>query len=71
MKNKLGLKDLSDKELLERLDAEKVSLVKLKINHAISPLENTSILRNTRRNIARINTEITKRQMTGVNSKVE
>ncbi|MBO6116930.1 MAG: 50S ribosomal protein L29 [Bacteroidales bacterium] len=71
MKNNLGLKELSDKELQERLEAEQMQLVKLKINHAVSPLENPNILRTTRKNIARINTEITKRQMSSDNSKVE
>ena len=71
MKNNLGLKELSDKELQERLEVEQMQLVKLKINHAVSPLENPNILRTTRKNIARINTEITKRQMSSDNSKVE
>ena len=71
MKNNLGLKDLSDKELQERLEAEQMTLVKMKINHAVSPLDNTNILKVTRRNIARIHTEITKRQMSSVSSKVE
>ncbi|MGP1515759.1 MAG: 50S ribosomal protein L29 [Bacteroidales bacterium] len=71
MKNKLVLKDLSDKELQERLEVEQVQLVKMKINHAVSPLENTSVLKKARRDIARINTEIRKRQLSSENSKVE
>ena len=58
MKNNLGLKELSDKELQERLEAEQRELVKMKINHAVSPLENPNLLATTRKNIARINTEI-------------
>ncbi|MCH3923574.1 MAG: 50S ribosomal protein L29 [Bacteroidales bacterium] len=68
MKNKIGLKELSDKELRERLDAEKMQLVKMKINHAVSPLENPNLIRVTRKNIARINTEITKRELNPVSS---
>lgn len=65
------LKDLSDKELQERLEAEQMQLVKMRINHAVSPLENPNILNTTRKNIARINTEIRMRQISSENSKVE
>ena len=68
MKNKIGLKELSDKDLRERWDAEKMQLVKMKINHAVSPLENPNLIRVTRKNIARINTEITKRELNPVSS---
>ncbi len=69
MKNNLGLKELSDKELLERLEAEQTELVKMKINHAISPLENPNLLSATRKNIARINTEISLRKKMAKESK--
>ncbi len=62
MKNNLGLKELSDKELQERLEAEQMQLVKMKINHAVSPLENPNLLATIRKNIARINTEISLRR---------
>ncbi len=62
MKNS-GLKDLSVAELQERLDAEKAQLVKLRINHAVSPIENPSIIKKTRKNVARIYTEISRRQL--------
>ena len=71
MKNKLMLKDLSDKELQERLEIEQMQLVKMRINHAVSPLENPNVLNTTRKNIARINTEIRMRQISSENSKVE
>ena len=63
MKNNLGLKELSDKELAERLEVEQMQLVKLRINHSVSPLENSSILNLTRKNIARIHTEMRMRQL--------
>ena len=71
MKNKIALKELSDKELQERLEAEKIQVVKMKINHAVSPLENPNILRTSRRNIARMNTEIRQRQLNSENVKKE
>lgn len=67
MKNS-ELKELSVAELQERLDAEKVQLTKLRISHAVSPLENPNIVRETRRNVARINTEIRRRQLSSADS---
>lgn len=67
MKNS-ELKELSVAELQERLDAEKVQLTKLRINHAVSPLENPNIVRETRRNVARINTEVRRRQLSSADS---
>ncbi|MDR1725356.1 MAG: 50S ribosomal protein L29 [Bacteroidales bacterium] len=52
------LKELSNIELQEKLEIEMTRLVKLRINHAVSPLENTNVLKNTRKDIARINTEL-------------
>lgn len=62
MKNNLGLKELTDKELQDRLETEQMQLVRMKINHAVSPLENPNLLATTRKNIARINTEISLRR---------
>jgi large subunit ribosomal protein L29 len=47
------IKELSSQELLERLDNEKATLVRMKLNHAISPLDNPIKIKYTRRNIAR------------------
>lgn len=71
MKNNLGLKELSDKELQERLEAEQMQLVKIKINHAVSPLENPNVISEARKNVARINTEIRMRQLKAESSKQE
>ncbi len=48
------LKDLSVKDLQDRIEAEKVQLSKLKIQHAVSPVENPSIIKKSRRDIARM-----------------
>ena len=53
--------DLPEKELIEKLDNEKDYLVKLKLNHAISPLDNPLKIKETRRNIAKILTEMHRR----------
>ncbi len=57
------IKELSSQELLERLDNEKSMLVKMKLNHAISPLDNPMKIKFTRKNIARIQTELRKREL--------
>ncbi len=57
------IKELSDKEILERLDAEKSHLLRLKMNHAISPLDNPLQIKDVRRNIARIATELRQREL--------
>lgn len=59
------LKELSLKELEERVDNERNFLSKLKLNHAISPLDNPMKIRGIRRDIARMETELKDRQLTG------
>ena len=61
MKNS-ELIELTDKELNERLDTEKDYILRLRLNHAISPLDNPMKIKGSRRNIARIITEINKRK---------
>ena len=55
---------LTDKELIERADEEKIILTKLKLNHAVSPLDNPNKITYSRRTLARILTEIHKRKIT-------
>ena len=57
MKNK-ELIDLSITEIQDKLATESARLAKLKIAHTISPLENTNILKETRKNIARLSAKI-------------
>lgn len=53
---------LSDQELKEKIEIEKSKLTKLKLQHAVSPIENPMEIRNARKTIARLLTEYTKRQ---------
>ena len=48
------IRELSAKDLQERIDAERVNLDTLKMNHAISPLEDSSKIKKARKNIARM-----------------
>lgn len=62
MKN-TEIRELSDKELVERIDTEKGFQLKQKLNHAVSPLENPIKIRDTRKTIARLMTEKRKREL--------
>ncbi|MBO5464099.1 MAG: 50S ribosomal protein L29 [Alistipes sp.] len=48
------IKDMSVQDLQERIDAEKTKLASLKVQHAVSPVENPSIIKKSRRDIARM-----------------
>jgi len=52
---------LSTEELQAKLKEEKDVLNKLKLNHSISPLENPIKIRDSRKSVARVSTELTKR----------
>lgn len=57
------IRELSTAELKERLDEELKQLVKLRLNHAVSPLENPNKIKVYRKTIARIKTELRKREL--------
>lgn len=57
------IRELSTPELIERLDEERMQLNKLKMNHAVSPLENPNKIKAYRRTVARLVTELHKRNM--------
>jgi len=52
---------LSTVELQAKMKEEKAVFLKLKLNHAISPIENPIKIRDSRKDIARLSTELTKR----------
>ena len=51
------------KELEERLENEENMLARMRMNHAVSPLDNPNKIVETRRNIARLKTEMRARQI--------
>ena len=57
------INELGTAELIERLDEEKKQLVKLKLNHAVSPLENPNKITVYKKAIARMETELRRRQL--------
>jgi len=54
--------DTPENELLEMLASEKEKLSKMKMSHEVSPLENPKLITATRKVIARIKTELSKRK---------
>ncbi len=50
------IRELSIKEIEERIENEKNFLFRQKLNHAISPIDNPLKIRASRRNIARLYT---------------
>ena len=53
---------MSVADLRERIQIEKANLDSMKINHAISPLEDTSKFKKTRRDIARMITVLAQKE---------
>ena len=52
---------LTDDELNDKLGAFQKNMHDMKLTHAVSPLENPIQIRNIRRTIARLKTELLKR----------
>ncbi len=61
------INELSTADLNERIEEERKQLVRLKLNHAVSPLENPNKIKAYRKTIARLMTELKKRQLTETN----
>jgi len=61
------IKKLSDKELSEKIANEKQMMVKLNLQHAVSPIENPMRVRAQRKLVARLLTEVSARK-NGVNT---
>ncbi|MBN8703213.1 MAG: 50S ribosomal protein L29 [Bacteroidetes bacterium] len=57
------IKQLSTTDLAERVKGEKGTLEKLKLNHAVSPIENPLKIRAQRRLVARLKTELRQREL--------
>ena len=62
------IRELGTAELIERLEEEKKQLVKLKLNHAVSPLENPNKIKAYKKSIARMETELRRRTLEEANN---
>ena len=57
------IKELSIKDLMDKIAEEKLGLTKLKMGHKVSPIENPLKIRQSRRTVARLATELRKRKL--------
>ena len=55
------IRELSVKEIEERIDTYQAQLLKLKMNHTVSPLDNPMKIQEMRKTISRMKTILTER----------
>ena len=67
MKN-TEIRELSNTELGVRIKAERLQMTKTIFNHAVTPLENTNTIKDSKKLIARLLTEQKSRQLAGQNA---
>ena len=65
MKKQEAIREMSTADLNDRLDQAREQLVKMRLNHAVSPLDNPNQIRATRKDIARYLTELRRRELEG------
>lgn len=58
------INEMTINEIIEKIDTERAELIRLELNHSISPLENPMQIRHLRRNIARLQTILRQKQLT-------
>jgi large subunit ribosomal protein L29 len=63
------VKEMSTADLIDRLEEEQKLLTRLKLNHAVSPLDNPHKITETKKTIARMKTELRKRELEETNKK--
>ena len=56
------IRELTVAEIAERIETEKTNLLRAKLNHAVSPVENPTTLKKARRDIARMMTILAQKQ---------
>ena len=57
------IKSLETKELAEKLETAVANYNQMKLNHAVTPMENPSQIKAARRDIARMKTELRQREL--------
>ncbi len=57
------IQEFSTDELKERLEEERKQMTRLRLNHAVSPLENPNKIKEYRKTIARMVTELRNREL--------
>jgi len=62
---KKSIQGLNEQDLTARINEDEQRMKKLEFAHAISPLENPMSVRNLRRELARLKTELKKKKQLG------
>ena len=57
------IKEIPTNDLVERVEAEVTNYNKVILNHSISPLDNPAQIKQLRRTIARMKTELRQREL--------
>ncbi len=57
------IKELSTQDLKDRLEKAQAEYLQVKINHAISPIDNPASITRDRKMIARMKTELRQREL--------
>jgi large subunit ribosomal protein L29 len=60
---KKSIQNLNEQDLTARIKEDELRLKKLEFAHALSPLENPMSVRSLRRELARLKTELKKKQL--------
>jgi large subunit ribosomal protein L29 len=60
---KKSIQNLNDQDLQAKIKEDELRLKKLEFAHALSPLENPMTIRSLRRELARLKTELKKKQL--------
>ena len=57
------IKEMTTKEIVEKIELGKENLVRLRINHAVSPLDNPMKIKEIKKDIARLKTVYRQREL--------
>lgn len=63
------IREMTLEEIKERLEEEKKQLVRMKLAHAVSPLDNPHKMKEYKKTVARLHTELRKREIEAGNTK--
>lgn len=63
----LELAELTDQEVISELKETQTQYQKLRFDHAVTGLDNPLVIREIRRDIARLKTEVRRRDLAGMN----
>ena len=56
------IQEMTTKEIAEKIETEKETLIRLRMNHAVSPLDNPMKIKEAKKNIARLKTVYSQRE---------